>query len=431
MRLSVRYAPAFRGTRSTNAGLLLILLLTGCTAQWQKPEPIEQVDFRKHAVIQSREGVEVTVAVPSSEETTSLFGTSLYKEGIQPVWIEVNNQSDLSYTLVKVGVDPNYFSPWEASYQRHSGSKETRREMDVFFESMSFKNPARAGASTSGFLFTELDEGFKAINVDLVTDEKLLNFTFVVKVPGLVTDVAQVDLDALYPERVEIADEKKLAEVLASLPCCTTNKAGDKNGDPLNVVLIGDRAEIFSALIRRGWHQTEIVYGSSAWKTAKSFAFGSEYRYSPISPLYVFGRPQDLGMQKARNSIHLRNHMRLWKTQYEYQGHEIYIGQISRDIGVKFNRRTITTHAIDADVDDTRDGLIGDLAYSQSLSAFGYVKGSQASTPQDTHYNLTPDPYYSDGYRAVMFFDSGPTALNEIEVLDWEVTARFPDSKDR
>ncbi len=156
------------------------------------------------------------------------------------------------------------------------------------------------------------------------------------------------------------------------------------------------------------------------WKTVRSFVFGSAYRYSPISPLYVFGRAQDIGLQKARSSIHLRNHMRLWRTRYSYRGLEVYLGQISRDIGVKFNRRTFTTHVIDPDVDDTRDGLIGDLAYSQSLHATGYVRGSQRSTLEETHYNLTPDPYYSDGLRAVMLLDQRPVALDEILILDWE-----------
>jgi hypothetical protein len=116
--------------------------------------------------------------------------------------------------------------------------------------------------------------------------------------------------------------------------------------------------------------------------------------------------------------------MRLWRTRYVYRGQEVYIGQISRDIGVKFNRRTFTTHVIDPDVDDTRDGLIGDLAYSQSLHAMGYVRGSQRSTREETHYNLTPDPYFSDGLRAVMFLDPRPVALNEIQILDWE--SRLP-----
>jgi len=87
---------------------------------------------------------------------------------------------------------------------------------------------------------------------------------------------------------------------------------------------------------------------------------------------------------------------------------------------VKFNRRTITTHTIDPDVDDTRSGLATDIAYSQALVKIANVKGSLVSTMAATHYNLTPDPYLSNGLRTVLFFDKRPTTLDEIELLDWE-----------
>lgn len=401
--------------------MLMSLGLVACGApQWKEPVPVDQVDFMTHAQSQTDGGVTVTVAVPDREETTALFGTSLYSDNIQPVWIEVDNQSDSRYVLMLSGIDPHAYSPLEAAYQRHSGSKEVKLEMDKFFYSMGFKNPIRTGQKKSGFVFTARDEGYKAVNVDLVGDNDLKTFTFAIKVPGIITDAEQVDFENLYVSWIDIEDEDRLRQVLESFPCCTANEDGDKWGDPLNMVLIGDDSDIFSALIRSGWHQTEITYFASAMKTAKSFIFGSRYRYSPISPLYVFDRPQDIGLQKARNTIHLRNHMRLWRTQYNYRGKHIYLGQISRDIGVKFSKRTITTHAIDPDVDDTRNHLIGNLAYSQALARFGFVKGSQVSTLEDTYYNLTPDPYFSDGYRAVMFFDKRRKTLEQIEFLDWE-----------
>jgi hypothetical protein len=404
---------------------MLAGLLGGCTPAWVKPEPIEQVGLMDAALSRTQEDVTVTVAVPTRDQTTRLFGTSLYNNRIQPVWVEIDNRSEKPYVMMKVGIDNDLYSPLEAAYQRHSGSAEVRMEMDLFFHEMGFENPVLSGEVTSGFVFTNLEEGFKPVNIDLVSDQGLLHFSFIVKVPGLVTDIDQIDLDSIYDELVYIEEEEELKRVLESLPCCTMNKKGDQFGDPLNVVFIGDRAEILSALIRRGWHQTEITHKSSAWKTVKSFLFGSQYRYSPISPLYVFGRSQDLGMQKARHTIHLRNHMRVWRTPYMYRGDEVYIGQISRDVGVKFNKRTITTHAIDPDVDDTRDSLAGDLSYSQSLYAWGYLKGSRVSTLEETYYNLTPDPYYSDGLRLVMFFGSDPVNLDEIDLLEWELDDRL------
>ena len=33
---------------------------------------------------------------------------------------------------------------------------------------------------------------------------------------------------------------------------------------------------------------------------------GERYRYAPVSPLYLYGRPQDLALQRARDNIHQR-----------------------------------------------------------------------------------------------------------------------------
>ena len=313
----------------------------------------------------------------------------------------------------------------EAAYQRHSGDKDTRRRMDRFFYEQAFQSPVGPGETKSGFVFTNVNLGAKALQMDLLSNEEVTSFTFVVPVPGLNTDVSRVNLDQLYEDVDVIETEDELRERLAALPCCTTNRDGSQNGDPLNIVMVGDREDIFAALVRRDWHQTEITYLKSALKTVRSFLFGSRYRYSPISALFVFGRAQDIGLQKARHSINLRNHMRLWRAPFNFRDKQVFIGQISRDIGVRFSSRTITTHKIDPNIDETRDSLLGDLAYSQALHRVGWVRGSQVSTFDETAYNLSPDPYYSDGLRAVMFFGPRPTTLEEIGFLNWARHERF------
>jgi hypothetical protein len=399
--------------------VLAVWALTACTPAWQLPISADQIVFESESKSVSRGGATVTVAVPSAADTQQLFGTDLYASHVQPVWIKVENQTGQDLIMLRHAVDDAYISPAEAAYLRHAGSKETKKEMDTFFQSMEFPNPVEAGTTVSGYVFTNLDEGFKNINVDLLGDDLLLNFNFAVKIPGLNADFEYVDLDALYDEFENIEDVAAFQERLRQEPCCTVNKAGTKEGDPLNIVFVGTREAIWSALVRQGWHATEVNHMKSAMKTTRSFFFGSQYLYSPISPLYLYGRSQDVGIQKARNSVSRRNHMRLWRAPYNFQGQEVYVGQISRDIGVKFQKRTITTHAIDPYVDHTRDGLMGDLAYSEGLRGVGYVSGSRISTEEDTHYNLTPDPYYSDGYRAVFFFSEAPVSLSEFDQLRW------------
>ncbi len=394
-------------------------LLVACTPAWQKPMSADAVDILSDSKTVTRNGVTVTVAVPSAEQTLQLFGTDLYKSRVQPVWVRVENTTAQDLTLIRNAIDDAYVSPAEAAYLRHAGSAETKRAMDIFFQESEFKNPIKSDTTVAGYVFTNLEEGFKNVNVDLLGDDLLINVALAVKIPGLNTDVEYVDLDGLYSSIENIEDVADFQSRLRNEPCCTTNKQNTDEGDPLNVVLVGSRDAIFTALIRRGWHSTEVNHMKSAIKTTRSFLFGSQYLYSPISPLYLYGRSQDIGLQKARQSIRRRNHMRLWRAPYDFQGNEVYVGQISRDIGVKLNKRTLTTHAIDPYVDHTRDSLAGDLAYSQSLSGVAYVSGSQRSTQEQPFYNLTPDPYFSDGYRAVFFFTETPVSLTEIDQLKW------------
>ena len=152
------------------------------------------------------------------------------------------------------------------------------------------------------------------------------------------------------------------------------------------------------------WDQTEIITLGSCWRTIKSFLLGSEYRYSPVSALYLFSRPQDFALQRVRGSINERLHLRLWGTSLRLAGQTVWVGQVSRDIGVRFTWRTwnLTTHRIDSDVDEARDYVLEDLFEVGRIEAVGYVGGLEACPKNTPRFNLTGDPYYTDGRRAVV-----------------------------
>jgi hypothetical protein len=388
---------------------------------------LEQIALAGRALTQRQGEVEVTVAVLSAKEGRALFGTNLAASGIQPVWLEVKNGEEVPYWFLSAGLDPEYFSAREAAYVRHTTlARSANRQMDEFFDEVQFRSPILPGATAAGFVFTNLDEHTKPVPVDLIAPRhgRVKSFTFFVPVPGLKTDSSRKDIDRIYaPEQlVRLETEDELRAALERLPGYTSNKRGTARGDPLNLVLIGRRDDLFPAFLRRDWHPTEAIYWGSSWKTLKSFVLGSRYRYSPVSPLYALGRGQDVAGQKARESIHQRNHLRLWLTPLEYQGKPVWLGQISRDIGVYFTLKTwnLTTHKIDPDVDEARMGLVQDLLYSQALIRFGFVKGAEPAPPGAPHRNLTGDIYFTDGLRAVMVFERRPVGLGEIEIFEWE-----------
>ncbi len=364
----------------------------------------------------------MTVSVLTRDEARQAFGKKLDKKLIQPVWIEIENNSQSDFWLMLHGLDPDYFSAREAASVSHGASRASNRGIDDYFDTLSIDPAIRAGTTRSGFVFSNLKKGTKEVRVRLFGDRELREFEFFVTVPGLRADWQRVDFEALYADQDwrDIDDAGELRRWLEDFMCCTTKKDGTGSGDPINLVVIAPEGSL-RTFIKAGWDETEILSAGSSWRTFTAFMTGSEYKYSPISALYVFQRPQDIGLQKARETIHERNHLRLWLSPVRFRGDNVWIGAISRDIGVFFTTRTwnLTTHAIDPQVDEARDYLIEDLATAEALQEVGLVGGVSTVTREEPRENLLGSPWWTDGSRVVLWLSPAPVALEELEFIDW------------
>jgi hypothetical protein len=407
--------------------LLPVLAVTGCkTFSSYNPEPHDQVAFHDRVETQSEGDVTVSVSVLTAEEAKEAYGVKLYKKRIQPIWLEVENGTDQPIWFLPRGVDPDYVSALEAAYRSHwTWNKKANRAMDVYFfeQQMPFEIPAHS--SVAGFVLGTRNKGARLVVVDVVGNKFWERFEFLVEIPGFKADYLRAieSQDEILAEmEIVDVDQEELRRWIDELPCCTANAKGTKFGDPLNLVIIGDREAIWPAFLRAGWDLTSSITTGSALKTGLFGVFGGAYRYAPISSLYVFGRPQDIALQKVRHNIHLRNHLRLWLAPITFRGKEVWVGQISRDIGTRLTSKssTLTTHKIDPDVDETRSALLQDFVYTRSIGTFAYAKGVGAAPPDEPRGNLTGDPYFTDGLRAVMLLTAEPTSVLDIEYLRWE-----------
>jgi hypothetical protein len=370
--------------------------------------------------------VTASAAALSAEESAAVYGVPLAEKRIQPVWVEVENRDDAPYWLMFPGLDPNFFPASEAAEAMATGKGSAAlAELNKRFGDLAFRNPVPPGEKASGFVLVNLHEGVMLLQVDLFADKRSRSFSFLAAVPGLKTDYQRSEVFRqnllAKPLLTDYTDDVAFQAALEALPCCVTNKDGSKNGDPLNLVVVGGIDDAFPALVRRGWTPTEVTWKGSIMRMVSSALSRERYPYAPISDLYLFGRPQDIALQKARDSIHQRNHLRLWHSTMSYHGKPVWVGQISRDIGSRMtiHSPTLTTHKIDPDVDEAARALAEDLAYSQGLRAIGLVGGVGAATRDAPRENLTTDPYYTNGLRHVLIFDSTPTSLTEIEILPW------------
>jgi len=400
------------------------LALAGCSSA---PPPAADLHYKSRAVTRIEGGIRVSTAVLSADESASVYGVPLADASIQPVWIEVENSETHPYYLLAPGLDPDFFPASEAAEAFAQGSSpEQRIELDQRFRALAFDNPVLPGKTTSGFVLTNLDEGIKFVQIDLVTGGRARTFSILNIVPGLRADYRASGVfqrEPYPPEQiVDYTDDASFRAALEALPCCATNQDGSTDGDPLNLVVVGGLDDAFPAFARRGWRPTERRWAGSITKIVTSALAGERYPYAPVSDLYLFGRPQDLALQKARDNVHQRNHLRLWLSPLRLRGRQVWVGQISRDIGSRLtiHTATFTTHKIDPDVDEARAALTQDLAYSQGVVKFGFVKGVGPAPQGAARRNLTTDPYYTDGLRSVLVFEHRPTSLAEVEFFPWE-----------
>lgn len=409
------------------SGLLLFALVLAVTIPRSfrfRPDPSADVAFIARAQQKSAPGIKVRISALGARESQQSFGEDLAKFNIQPVWLSIENDTDDQLAFLSIAMDPDYYSPYEVSYRFHGIlSFAANRARDQFFLKRQVANVVPPHSTTEGFLYGVLDAGVKYAHIVLAGKNRLETFDFGLPVPGPAFVGTDIDANRIYPGgKIEDIDLDTLRAAFAAQPCCTKSSDGERNGDPLNLVIVESKADPIVPFAAGGWHLARTLDVASLIETARAFIFRDAFLTSPVSPLYVFGRKEDIALQKARSTINERVHARLWLTPYTFEGRRIWIGQVSRDIGVRLTTQTwnLTTHKIGPDIDFDRTYLLQDLIMSGFVERYGYLKGVGAASEQAPRTNLTGDPYYTDGLRAIIFLANQPSVLESVERLPWE-----------
>ncbi len=389
------------------------------------PDPSADAGFITRAQRKSAPGITVSVSALGEGESRQSFGEDLAKYDIQPVWLSITNETDDQLVFLPIAMDADYYSPYEVSYRFHGAfSFATNRARDAFFLEHQIAGILPPHSTTTGFVYGELDAGVKYAHIVISGKNRLETFDFALPVPGPSFVGTGISADKFFPGRkIEDLELDPLRTTLAGQHCCTTNADATRNGDPLNIVIIESKKDPIVPFIARGWHLARTLDVASAIETARAFLFREAFLTSPVSPLYMFGRREDVVLQKARSTINERVHARFWLAPYTFEGRRIWVGQVSRDIGVRLTAQTwnLTTHKIGPDVDFDRAFLLQDLLMSGFVERYGYVDGVGAAPESAPRANLTGDPYYTDGLRAVIFLSNQTTPLENIDRLPWQV----------
>jgi len=179
-------------------------------------------------------------------------------------------------------------------------------------------------------------------------------------------------------------------------------------GDPVNVVLVGTLQQLRGAFTSLGWAEADRLSLASSWGMVRAFVLNTPYPTAPFSTLYLFGRGQDIGFQKAiDNSPRKRHHIRFWALSQTYaeaswgtadfwrnterpsdNERVLWIGAGTRDTGLSVTRLSFQiTHATDFDTNAERDFIVGELRKNQSIEAAQvYQAGENLLTERVNRY---------------------------------------------
>lgn len=92
--------------------------------------------------------------------------------------------------------------------------------------------------------------------------------------------------------------------------------------DPINLCIVGTKAEVKKAMQEAGWHAADKKGFKSTIKMAYAVLLKRQYKTAPFSSLYLFGRKQDFGFQiPVGTSPFKRHHVRFWEVDHRDAEH--------------------------------------------------------------------------------------------------------------
>lgn len=138
-------------------------------------------------------------------------------------------------------------------------------------------------------------------------------------------------------------------------------------GDPVNLAVDGTASQIHAAMTTAGWTLADPVNLRTSRRIVVSSVLGRSYPEAPVSPLFLFGRMQDLAyQQEVEGSPSQRHHVRFWRCPDDWPlpgGRRVgWLGAGTFDTAVGLNLFTLqVTHRIDENIDVERDYIVESL----------------------------------------------------------------------
>ena len=370
-----------------------------------RPQP-EVRGFLDRLETQQAEGMTVSVSVLDARESEQRFGVPMARRGIQPVY-SAHPQRLGAAGATAVGAHrpellharskrpaANHFSIAQAAFglwphrlvggaavaAAASGAAEADHGLagqsagwtTAFARRRFICGRSRRAETREGFVFTPLDAGTKVVHVCLQPTRQpagpIRQSRPAEDGRGRSTSRFRSRCPALTPTTCDATSTRSMPVDAPRVDCDVPTlvnafgqdarrhdqrqrHAARRSGQPGRDRRIRDAVQrVYRPLGRKRNHHAGYLLENGAGLPA-----------GIAVPLFA-GQPVALCSAAARTwpcsargtVINERLHLRLWLTPLRYEGKPVWVGQISRDIGVRFTTKAwnLTTHRIDPDIDE-------------------------------------------------------------------------------
>lgn len=179
------------------------------------------------------------------------------------------------------------------------------------------------------------------------------------------------------PRRLAESERDALDEVLATLPNRTTDPGNHRPSDLVNLMFVGSREQIEAAFRAAGWSETAPSTLHTRLKGVRAFVEGRGSESFPMTALLLNDEEADMSWQKGLNDMSKRHHVRIWKQAGTWDGQEVWVGAATRDIDFAYmHHGALMTHRIDGNIDQERDKIAYDLAYTSYVDVLDWTERS-------------------------------------------------------
>jgi hypothetical protein len=139
-------------------------------------------------------------------------------------------------------------------------------------------------------------------------------------------------------------------------------------GDPVNLAMRGDEAQVHAAMTEAGWTLADDVSLASSVKIVRTTVSRRSYPEAPVSPLFLFERQQDFAyQQEVEGNPAQRHHVRFWRCPEGWMlpgGFPVdwvAAGTYDRTVGLSLMTFQVT-HRIAKHIDVERDYIVASLS---------------------------------------------------------------------